>query len=77
MTPQPDPYMDIKALAEYACINKKQLRALVKEMPHFRPGRKFLIKKSVFDTHMRKYIVNAHPVTQRVLREFRGFVNVH
>ena len=69
--------MDIKALAEYSSISKKQLRLLVREMPHFRPYHKILIKKSVFDAYMRKYLVNAHPITQRVLREFKGFIDVN
>ena len=62
--------MDIRALSEYSSINKRQLRSLVREMPHFRPGRKFLINRSVFDAYMRRYLVNSHPVTQRVLQEF-------
>lgn len=73
MNLQPDPYMDINDLAEYSHINKRQLRVLVKAMPYFKPGRKILVKKSVFDAYMRKYLVNVHPLAQRVIHELKGY----
>ena len=68
---QPDPYMDTKALAEYCRLNRKKVRALVKDMPHFQPGRKFLVKRSVFDAHMKRFLVNAHPLVDQIMNELR------
>ena len=68
---QLDPYLDIKQLAEYSSINKKKLREMVKGMPHFRVGRKFLVKRSTFDTYMKRLLVNTHPVVEKMLQKLR------
>ena len=64
--------MDIKQLSEYSSINKKKLREMVKDMPHFKVGRKFLVKRSVFDDRMKEHLVNAHPLVDEILRELRA-----
>jgi len=68
----PDPYMDIAQLAEYSSINRRKLREMVRDMPHFKLGRKYLVKRSVFDAHMRRHLVNQHPLVTEVLRELRA-----
>lgn len=66
-----DVFMDINDLAEYSRINKKKLRELVKKMPHYRAGRKLLVKKADFDAYMREFLRDPHPLVEEIIQELR------
>jgi len=68
---QGDSFMDINDLAEYSRINKRKLRELVKNMPHYKAGRKLLVKKDDFDAYMRQFLRNPHPLVDEIMRELR------
>jgi excisionase family DNA binding protein len=49
-----DRYLSLKQLSEYSSISESKLRALLREIPHARIGRKILVKRSDFDLWVRE-----------------------
>jgi len=54
-----DPFLSLKALAEYSSISIRKLRDLLAEpahpLPHYRIGGKILVKRSEYDTWAARY----------------------
>jgi len=64
-----DRYMSIKQLAEYSSLHPNTLKMWLKRgMPHYRFGRRILIKRSEFDAWMRRFRHGARSL-QQVLEE--------
>ncbi|MGC8718857.1 MAG: helix-turn-helix domain-containing protein [Thermodesulforhabdaceae bacterium] len=62
-------YLSIKQLAEYASVHPNTLRQwLNRGMPHYRFGKRVLVKRSEFDTWMKKFRHGTRAL-QQVLEE--------
>ena len=48
-----DPFLDLRALAQYSCLSVRKLRAYLQDgghpLPHYRVGGKVLVRRSEFD----------------------------
>jgi hypothetical protein len=54
-----DPFLSLRALASYACVSVRKLRAHVGDpahpLPHYRVGGKILVRRSEFDAWIAAY----------------------
>jgi excisionase family DNA binding protein len=49
-----DRYLSLKQLALYSSVSESKLRDLLREIPHFRIGRKIIVRRSEFDLWVRE-----------------------
>ncbi|MBW2036399.1 MAG: helix-turn-helix domain-containing protein [Deltaproteobacteria bacterium] len=62
-------YLSLKQLSEYSGLHVNTLRAWLKrDMPHYRCGKRILVKRSEFDAWMRKFRRGTRSL-QQVLEE--------
>ncbi|MBI3989755.1 MAG: helix-turn-helix domain-containing protein [candidate division NC10 bacterium] len=68
-----DPYLSLKALANYSGLSVRKLRDALTDpfrpLPHYRVGGKLLVKRSEFDTWMRCFRQTGRPDVDRVVEE--------
>lgn len=71
-----DGYLSIKALATYAGLSEKTLRNALADptnpLPHYRPTRKILVKRSEFDSWMQRTRETAPDIHDAVRDMARG-----
>lgn len=73
-----DPYLSLRQLAAYSSIGIRTLRGLLKApvrpLPHFRRGRKVLVRRSEFDAWMAacraRQDVDLDVIVDDVMRDF-------
>lgn len=70
-----DRYMSIKELVEYSGMSERTLRDLLDEIPHYRPRKKILVKRSEFDEWINNYRVHEddlHPAARKICEKLFG-----
>ena len=54
-----DPFLSLRALANYSCVSVRKLREYLEDsahpLPHYRLGSKILVRRSEFDAWMAVY----------------------
>ena len=73
MSPQFDGYMDLKALSAYSTMSIRTLRRHLEDVSHplpcFRPGKKVLVKRSVFDQWLNQFESRGRPSLALAMKE--------
>ena len=73
MSSQFDGYMDLKTLSAYSTMSIRTLRRHLEDVTHplpcFRPGRKVLVKRSVFDQWLSQFENRGRPSLAEAMRE--------
>jgi hypothetical protein len=68
-----DPYLTLRALANYSGLSARKLRDLLKDpahpLPCFRIGGKLLVRRSDYDTWAARYRQVGHADVNRVVQE--------
>jgi len=71
-------WLDLRAVQQYATISERTLRAwihhLIEPLPAVRVGGKVLVKRSDFDTWLRKHSKNADvsEIVEKILAEVKA-----
>ena len=68
-----DPFLSLKALAEYSALSVRKLREYLDDpanpLPCYRVGGKIVVRRSEFDTWMQQYRARGRPSLVRAMRE--------
>ncbi|OLB03381.1 MAG: hypothetical protein AUH14_13820 [Candidatus Rokubacteria bacterium 13_2_20CM_69_15_1] len=75
-----DPFLSLRALANYSCVSVRKLREYLGDpahpLPHYRLGGKILVRRSEFDAWMAAYRqarqVDVERIVDSVMRDLRG-----
>jgi hypothetical protein len=75
-----DPFLSLKALAEYSSLSIRKLRDLLADpvhpLPHYRIGSKILVRRSEYDTWAARYrhvgSGDVDAIVASVLQDFRA-----
>jgi hypothetical protein len=75
-----DPFLSIRALANYACVSVRKLREHLEDpvhpLPHYRVGGKIVVRRSEFDSWMVAYRrvgqADVGGIVDSVMRDLRG-----
>ena len=75
-----DPFLSLRALANYSCVSVRKLRELLEDsahpLPHYRLGAKILVRRSEFDAWMTAYRkagqADVGRIVDTVMRDLRG-----
>ena len=75
-----DPFLSLRALANYSCVSVRKLRELLEDsahpLPHYRLGGKILVRRSEFDAWMAAYRkvgqADVGRIVDTVMRDLRG-----
>ena len=67
-----DQYFDLRQLSEYSCLSVRTLRSYLRQLPCFRVGGKWLVRRSEFDAFIEQKRVsnNLGKVADEILSEF-------
>lgn len=81
MTLPLDPYLSLRAAANYCGLSTRFLRGRIAEgqLPHYRPGGKVLVRRSHLDTWLEQFkrvgTQDVDAAVDDILRDFRGESN--
>jgi excisionase family DNA binding protein len=68
-----DPFLSLKALADYSGLSVRKLRAYLKDslrpLPYYRVGGKILVRRSEFDTWIATYRQVGDSEVERIVAE--------
>ena len=75
-----DPFLSLRALANYSCVSVRKLRELLEDsvhpLPHYRLGAKILVRRSEFDGWIAAYRqvgqADVGRIVDTVMRDLRG-----
>ena len=75
-----DPFLSLRALANYSCVSVRKLREYLGDpahpLPHYRLGGKILVRRSEFDAWMAAYRkvgqADVGRIVDTVMRDLRG-----
>jgi excisionase family DNA binding protein len=75
-----DPFLSLRALANYSCVSVRKLRELLDDsahpLPHYRLGSKILVRRSEFDAWMAVYRqvgqADVERIVDSVMRDLGG-----
>ena len=75
-----DPFLSLRALANYSCVSVRKLREYLEDsthpLPHYRLGSKILVRRSEFDAWMAAYRqvrqADVESIVDSVMRDLGG-----